>query len=441
MSGDSAVSIWDKLDYDLVEQPGQPSPSRKTPRQRLEDFGRRRRTRASRYALDAVGTAFWLWVFLKLFIADVDRYLIRLLAPRFEVLVDLRFFVFLAVFAIAVLALRRRHFFAGIVYVAVFPLVVVLWKIPKALFKAKSWVVFLGVVEAVTSIATNIRSVVVTTVLSLFSALIVIATDQLTLVSAAVVVLALILAASLFWTARYSLKPSRFLRKQEEGMTRLLDSQGLRTFTAVGAELRGREIERFDAQQQNQFLMHVAGSVFAHRLLQYWAFQLDEYRRSPAALLYSSLAYVLMLVASVASLTLINVGIYKVDPSGYVAAAEPSVLVFARYTFASLYAGEIAAVQASSELANLVSVVSTFVGLALLAGVFTTLVLSFRREKQDAALLAAIARVREAGRRVEERHRAEYEIGVDEAMERLEDLQYGLIGVIRFFASRTPRGY
>jgi hypothetical protein len=50
--------------------------------------------------------------------------------------------------------------------------------------------------------------------------------------------------------------------------------------------------------------------VLSHRLLSYWAYQLERYRRSAASMFFNGLAYLWLIVRMVLGLALINEAIF-----------------------------------------------------------------------------------------------------------------------------------
>jgi hypothetical protein len=64
--------------------------------------------------------------------------------------------------------------------------------------------------------------------------------------------------------------------------------------------------------------------------------------------------------------------------------------------------------------------------------------LSFRETKNDTGIAETISEIKAEGTDLEQRLRAEWEVSPEEAVARLEQLKAGLVGVVRFFASRMP---
>lgn len=439
------VSIWDKIDLPApeVEEDGgetQDEEAEKPPNKLVATFSDPK-WKWKRRALDFVGAVGWTYAFLKVFIFDIERDLIGELAPSAEWLADLRFFIVFGLMALAVIILRPRSLVVAGIYIVFFPLVVLLWKLPRFLINSKSWVAAFAAVNMVTALFSNLRYILVSSALALFAALAIVESTQTWLLTVSAFALGALLLISLGRTVLFSFKTSRFMTAQERGIAELLDSKPLTELIALDDDLRSTDIEKFDSAQEARFLMSVASSVAVNRALYFWGYQLDQYRKSPATILYNSLAYVWALTQSVIALTLINLAIYKNDHAAFTFDDPPGLLVFARYSFSSLIGNEINALQAHSDWANGVSLASMFIGIALLGGLILTLALSFRRERQNAAIHDTLGRIDVIGRELEVRHRESFELTIQATLAKLDELQYALRGVGTYFASRIPPGW
>src|SRR3954449_2680306 len=115
MEQGSPGSLWKKVHYSLLSAPSESTTDGHARHQtkELREFWKSRRP-----VLDFIGTAFWAYAVLKVFIADLDT----------EVLGDVvgyRFFFFLAVAVLLVAVFRKPgRIFAAFLYVLAFPVVV-----------------------------------------------------------------------------------------------------------------------------------------------------------------------------------------------------------------------------------------------------------------------------------------------------------------------------
>lgn len=433
------ISIWEKVNYDLtLDESG--DEQTQTPAEAIAERGRQ--WKRWRLLLDLIATLFWTYVILKVFFLDVDREIVDGLFPGHDWIIDLRFLAFLGIAALSVLMVGPRKTLLGGSYVLLFPFIVVCWKLPKLLYKSKSWVSLFAVIHIVASILANVRYVVLATAAGAFAGVIVLLADNPYLLGLAMILITAMLLLALIRTLRFSAQPASFIGIQEKALSRVRKSSNLPQIAAVADELRDSQVERFNAQQQMQFLGNLQTAVLIQRLPLFWAYQLDQYRRSPVPVLFTGLAYAWLVLQAIVGLAFLNYALYKIDPNAFQYVDPPGLIVFARYAVSSLSGSEIGAIQPESGIANLLFLGATALGVIFLIGFVIGLFLSFRQKSQDAALRETIRGFKEQSRELDRQLSREYEVvSVEEALERLEELRAGLLGIITFFSSRIPADF
>jgi hypothetical protein len=341
-----------------------------------------------------------------------------------------------------VLTVRKTWPILGTVtYLLVFPLVVLLWKVPKMLYRTGTPVAFLAAANVLTSIFGNIRRSVVVGVVVAFSCLTIAASHSRGFLGVAGTALALALVQALYRTIKTTVIPNRFLRAQQAAIRKALDAKVVRGFIEPGAELRSADIQKFNQGQQTALIQNLGNAVIGHRALNFWAYQLDRYRRSPASVLLNAMAYAWLLLRATIALAFLNLALYHADVHAFAYEHSPSFLTFTRYVIAGLYGGEIRALEPATELANGLSVASFLVGIIVLGSAIISSFLSFKASRDESEIREIIGQIQDESDRLDEQVRAGYEVSVPEAIRRLEDLGYGLMGVITALSTRIPRDF
>ena len=409
--------LWDKVDYSLVVVPVVEEPTADAVEKAEEQ---KRAWRRLRPVLDALGAIFWVYVILQVFFFDVDTAVLGGLAKY-------RFFIFVALAVWLVLTVRKTWTIIGtFVYILCFPLVVICWKVPKRLYKTRSPVAFMAAANAVTSVFADLRRSVVVGGVVAFSALAVFTSHNSEILAAATVALAMVLGMALYRTIRVSVLPNRFLEVQQTAIRRTLDTKFMRTLVAPSVEFRDVAVEKFTQQQQALLVQDLGNAVLSHRLLNFWAYQLDRYRRSPASVLLNGLAYLWLLFRAVVGLTLMNFALYHADSHAYAYKSAPTFLEFVRYVISGLYGTEIQAVQPKSQVAEALSVATFAVGVVVLGSAILSSVLNFRASRDDSEIKSVIGEIRREGDVLDRQVRENFDVSVSEAMTRLEELNLDL---------------
>ena len=432
MTVEQKPSLWDKVDYSLVVVPVVAEPTADAQKKADEQ---KRAWRRLRPVLDALGTLFWVYVFVKVFVFDVDAVVLGGLARY-------RFFIFVAVAMWLVLTIRKTWpILATFAYILCFPLVVIFWKVPKLLYKTKSPIAFMTAANAVTSVFADLKRAVIVGGVIAFSALVVVTSYNGYLLTAAALALAVVLVMALYRTIQASVVPNRFLQVQQKAIRRALDAKFMRTLLAPTVEFRDVEVEKFTQGQQAALIQDLGNSVLSHRLLNFWAYQLERYRRSPASVLLNGLAYLWLLFRTVMGLTLMNVALYHADAHAYVHKSAPTFLEFVRYVIAGLYGSEIQAMQPKSQLANALAVATFAVGVVVLGSAILSSFLSFRASRDDSEIQSVIGEIKREGETLDQQVRENFDVSVPEAIQRLDELKFGLMSLITALSTRIPKEF
>ncbi|MFO1435199.1 MAG: hypothetical protein U1F34_02070 [Gammaproteobacteria bacterium] len=117
-------------------------------------------TRTQGLVREIVAVALWTFIFTKLFIFDIDEYVVKSVSPSLLWILSYKLLAFLVAVATSWLLLGNNRFFKFIAYVIVYPFIFVLWKIPKLLYlllRAR-WPVLLAFAPAIHEFVTTFRT-------------------------------------------------------------------------------------------------------------------------------------------------------------------------------------------------------------------------------------------------------------------------------------------
>src|SRR5437016_4468338 len=101
---------------------------------------------ALRWTVDIIACMVWSYIFVKLFVFDIDSYFVQRFAPSLAWAIKLKFVFFLLVVAFILALYKRPRIQLTALYILAFPAVVLLWKLPIA--ACKRWPVALACAPA-----------------------------------------------------------------------------------------------------------------------------------------------------------------------------------------------------------------------------------------------------------------------------------------------------
>lgn len=429
---DQPLSIWDKIQLDrtpaatVVEQ----SDNKKKSNSNLKVAGR---------VGTILGPVFWVYSFIQVFIFDLDRYIFTSYLPGLTFLIDYKFFVFLLISAL--IAVFFKKFFLIYVYILFFPIVLLLWKIPKVIYRFRSWIVVLGLIETFSSLFYKLKNRIVINTILLFSILAIATTSAKPILMTAMLAVMGILLFVISRTVYLTFKTSVFFSFQAKAIKWLRNTGLAKNMISVDDKIKTSTSKKLTKEQSNTLLTNMQMALLFHRTVYFWAFQLEKYRASKISFILSGLSYVWLFIKLGLLLGVVNYAIYKVDPNSFTIVGQTSLVDFVYYAYTSLFFNEISGIMANSNFTLILRIISGIVGYLLIGVLILNFMYVAKQSKTDDELDEAIKAVKSEGRQLEKQIEAEYMLTIPQALKKLEEFKTGLLAIILKISSQLPDDY
>jgi hypothetical protein len=429
---DGQLSLWDKL------EPQRASSSEKV---NDENAGGAKRPewvlKLLWIGIDLVASAWWLYVLLRVFVGDFDRWVVQAVAPSLAWMLDYRLFGVLLAAALCLIFVKRKYFWFAL-YVLFFPLVVFLWKLPRFLYRRRSWTLLLGTVHVLVATIRGFKFTLVSVTTAAFAFLIIVASTNHVLLSGASVALLALWFASLYKAFRYSLAPARFVRQQQRLLERVLLSDRAWTWFEVDKSVRDPALVKMNDTQQQQFLLKVGTGLIAHRGSHFWAYRLDHYRKSGASIVFSAVSIIGLLLQAIITFMFVNEAVYKISADQFHVENAASYMLFAYYSFASLFVSEISAITPVGSWAAAIQIVAGFSAAVVVFILIATIFFGIRQSRTDESANEAISQMRVKGDEFALRLSGEYELSMDAISRHLTDFGWDFLGILAYLTREAP---
>lgn len=428
MADGGLATPWDKFDPSVFD----PDPEEGESEEAAPDSGRSW-GRVKWFTLDLVAATIWVYGFAKTFVGDFDAWIVERIAPSLEWMVDLRALIVLVLLSAFLLFSRRtRSRFWVPLYIAFYPLIVVLWKAPRFFYKRRSWPLLLGSLHVLVSTVRGIRFAVPTFTVFALSAVAVFVDAPDPVTAVAVIGLLGSWLATVSRALYLATRPSWFIRSQRRMVQKTLDSDAAWGLYSV-EEWKDPAIETLDKQQASQLLARTSFGLTTYRAAQVWALKIDEYRRSGISLAYSVAAILLLVVQAVVTFAIANAGLHAIAPEQFsVSAGEPTPGLWIYYSFVSLYGNEISAISPAGGWAAGVSTAAGLSAGIVLLVLAVTLIFGVRQSRDDEVAEREIALVRERADAFADRLGQHHGVSIRQLQEYLVGVQYFLSGVLTY---------
>ena len=367
-----------------------------------------------------------MYVLVKLFAFDIDRYAAEKYFPSYAWLLDYKFLFIIGTLATAWLLLKNKTTLLWFAFVIFYPVLLLFWYCPKFLLERRSWILTFATINAVLSFFTSLRFNFVS--LSIFLISLVVAgnsSDPVLLWSA---MGSLFIILCLLYVHRFSMifRPSSVFLVY----TKIFSLKAHFQKTLVReTSTRQLSYEQLPAAQQQLWVTNLQMSVLYNSACLFVSRKLREFQRSRLNLISYVLSLLLILILTVTGFAAINCGLYKVEPKSFSLIGQPTFFIFFYYSFKTFLFGSIPEVTAVAPMSEAMEMVESFFAI-LLTVILVSLFIFVKSERFISELDGVIKDIESEGAGMADLIQSEYLLNVDDALARLRELNAGLVDLI-----------
>jgi hypothetical protein len=280
--------------------------------------------------LDACAAVFWLYVIVMVFFFDADAFLLEKAFPGHAWLLNLRFLFILIALAVALLFWDKGSVLFSCGYIILFPLVVLLWKIPRLIYRRPNWVLVIAFMNAIISFFTSFKyNILIAAAVLTAAALAFFASSPLFLWTAIVLVLVGLYAG---YVRRFvsAVRPSKVFRAHTK-LVELLSSIAMSS--PQEPSIRAARYSKPTDANAQQWIVNLQNSVLASRLCLFFARKLKEYHASGAGFFSAAFVILFLVVITIFIFAVANFALFKIAPGYFSFTEAPNSFTFIYYSF------------------------------------------------------------------------------------------------------------
>ncbi len=175
---------------------------------------------------------------------------------------------------------------------------------------------------------------------------------------------------------------------------------------------------------------HLQTAVIANKSCYFFSSKLRAYQKSRINVIFNVFSVLLLFVFTVFCFSLLNFSLYKIQPQAYqFVSIKPDFFSFFYYSFNAIHFNSIPEVTTINNLSRSLFLFEQFFALILI-GIFFTLFLSIKNEKESADIDEVVNKIKVQGDIMGEYISTEYKMSVDDAIVEVQKLKGALIKVI-----------
>jgi hypothetical protein len=382
-------------------------------------------------SLDFTAILFWLYAIIKLFVFDVDVYLIARIGPEYVWLLNYKLLILLGSILLAMLVTRSFILGFAFTYIALYPFVFLFWKLPRFVWKQQSWLFAFAILNTAIGFVRSFRRDFIAGTLFLISTVLIMrSANQHVLGGSSLVIFSLLVFTYIRAFVR-AFKPSAVFQTY----TRVFPIIKRGNFLKMEASARNLPIEAMTASQLEQRTNGLQNILIYNRTCFLISKKLRDYQRSGANVASYILSLVILLLFAIMSFALINYALYKISPALYqFTYSKDSFFAFVYYSAGSMFyaANGLVPVEPLSQFVQLVQFLFSLLVLVILV----TVIFSLRNERYSIELEEVIVSMETEGRAAEALLLSEFNLNsIDGAIEALQKAKAGLIGFIVYLTN------
>ncbi|MDI3090000.1 hypothetical protein QJ133_02260 [Priestia megaterium] len=382
---------------------------------------------------DVVALLFWAFILIKLFVFDIDVYLVNKVSSKYVFLLDYKFVFFVGVLALIWIFTRSAKVLIVGLYVVFYPLIVVFWKVPVFIFKQKSWVLAFALLNFVISFFMSLKYNFIKVALYIVFATLIFSFSNPFLLWASIIVISSILILTFVHKFILLIRPSEVFKAYKSMLNRVETNENKFSSMSLDESIKNIPIEQLTETQLEKRRTSLHNSIITNRLFLFTANKLRDYQKSRLNFVSYILSVVSITIMTVLSFSLINFAMFKIDSSMFNYDKYPSFYTFFYYTFNDLLSNPIAELEPALPMTQIVAMLGTFFTF-LIGAIFVGLIFSVRSQRYDEELTDIVKRINNHGGELETFIKEEYKIkSLEDALLEVEKMKGSLVKLIYKF--------
>jgi hypothetical protein len=271
-----------------------------------------------------IAIVFWFYVITQVFVFDLDAF-IRSRLPLVGWLIQFKIAFILGVFALIWSFARNTTILLWFLYIALFPLIVLFWYIPRFIWTKRSWNLTFAYINTFLSTAKSLRYGAIIFALIIIEGLLAIETKSAALLWLSVALCTITLIAAFAHRVTLIFRPSA-LYEVHSKLTGGMMKFGKKVLIVEKAikELPAETMfDQMTQQQRATWSSNLQMAIILNRGCKFFSRKLEDYQRSKITAVFYILNFLALMILSILMFSLINFAIYKIDQSNYVLTTKP----------------------------------------------------------------------------------------------------------------------
>ena len=379
---------------------------------------------------------FWAYSIVKVFVYDVDVHLVQTYFPHAAWVLYYKFLFMLGVVSIVCLFMRDKQIIGWCIYIIFYPIIILVWKIPKVLVARRSWIGAFALIGATLSFFKSLKFNLITSALFLIPLCAIWGSSHPIILWISIGLLSIFLVVLFFRSFYFAFKPSTLFQLQSQVISKFWDIT--KTHYPPDQEIRNLPVEKMNEGQLQKWSNNLQMAIIFNRGCYFLASKLRDFQKSRINIIYYVLNFLGIVFLTIIVFGAVNYGIYRIEPSNFSVPFYPRPWHFIYYSVNTIFTNGIPDFYAVSGIARFISTIEIVFGFLLLVILFF-LVTTVQSNRHRQEIGSAVKAIRSQGQILEQFVETEYNMTVEQAIIELEKVKAGLIKAIFYLSAYVER--
>lgn len=378
-----------------------------------------------------IAIIFWLYLIIKLFIYDIDYYLIKNFFPKAEWIIEYKFIILLSILFVLFFFAKKNYAVLLTLFIIFYPFVLLFYKIPFLIYKTKSWTIAIAFINTIISFFSGFKYNFFVFSITTISFFFLFKFDNPIILYSTIVVLIVTIIVVYFNRFLTIFTPSS-MHKIHLNVVNFIIKHTV-VMTTIDDEIKNLQVTEMNSTQLQKWTNNLQTTVILNRGCYFLSSRLQEYQKSNLNIIFYLLNLFTLLFLTIFFFSGMNYGLYKINHLSFSGSQTGSFFSFVYYSFNTIFFSSIPEIIPTTNYAHILKMLEIIFSF-LLISIFTVLILNIKSKKHTDELEKIIQELTIQGQQVESRIKSEYRLSISDAIVEVERLKGGLIKFIYFLS-------
>ena len=363
-------------------------------------------------------SACWMLFLAKVAVSDIDILVIRRIAPSMEPYIRYNVVIVLLLIAILWSISGNKKFWANVLYMVTYPLVIIFWKLPYLAYSQGKWFLVVAYANTLVNFFKRFKRNVLGASLYGLGALLILVGNYAPTYYAGVAFVLVVLFWHYYERFRDAFRPATLLAIDNASVEKVLQSDQFQRLvrpkptvpTSIAVELLDTPHSVDSASNsEKEKQQRLSTIVIMIQLLRHVNFFLMKLQETQTFVIFIFFGLLDTLFFTVLTLGFANFGLYRAVPHMFVLSESASYYRFVYYSFMSMIGNVVDPIRPASDFGRLTFMLQAGLGIVLL-GLFVSLLANLWSERYRSGIRKVVVSLNTHREQAEENLRSEYSL-------------------------------